>query len=439
MGGSSDKTRGVLRQSPYNAHNQIFLGELWEASWLAQAICDLPSDEVAVKWRDLEETDQNVESVKVLRKQSKEWSLPTVVTDSYATARLYGGALIIPIIGNVDMTKPKDLRIIRPGDLKRLAVVDRFNVSYTSLNSDITSRNHGYPDHYTIYEHGSSYKVHHTWVCKVDGLPVRSSHATRTSLAGSVWMPSILGKMLNEIDSDTIISNAVAHLVQEASITVVKTPHFSKALQGKTEGDVSVSLKQLAESANSQKSVYRTMYLDKSAEITRLAVTFSGIEKIMQEYAIRLSGAGGIPATILWGRSPAGQNATGEADLRNWDRTISKIQKRIIDPILVELDAILLANAGIWSSSLEMPGWSWPSTIPKDEKMQAEASSIIAKAVIALIDQGIITQAEGRKILDGNYSFGKLPGDPPELESTDLYQAVLKQVQASKNGSTATV
>ena len=50
-----------------------------------------------------------------------------------------------------------------------------------------------------------------------------------------------------------------------------------------------------------------------------------------------MAGAAEIPATKLFGRSPQGLNATGEADLRNYYDMIAQMQERILRPALEKL------------------------------------------------------------------------------------------------------
>src|SRR5690606_930445 len=45
---------------------------------------------------------------------------------------------------------------------------------------------------------------------------------------------------------------------------------------------------------------------------------FTGINDIYESFMLDVSGAAQIPVTKLFGRSPAGFQATGESDLRNY-------------------------------------------------------------------------------------------------------------------------
>jgi len=56
-----------------------------------------------------------------------------------------------------------------------------------------------------------------------------------------------------------------------------------------------------------------TIAIDGADEYDQKNLTVSGVKDIMNELQIALSAAADIPATVLFGRSPAGENATGHA------------------------------------------------------------------------------------------------------------------------------
>ncbi|MFP3681974.1 DUF1073 domain-containing protein, partial [Pseudomonas sp. SIMBA_041] len=54
-----------------------------------------------------------------------------------------------------------------------------------------------------------------------------------------------------------------------------------------------------------------------------------------------ISGASEIPVTRLFGRSPAGMNATGESDLQNYYEVVQQQQESTLGPILDKLLPII--------------------------------------------------------------------------------------------------
>ena len=65
--------------------------------------------------------------------------------------------------------------------------------------------------------------------------------------------------------------------------------------------------------------------------------SFTGLSDIYEAFMMDMAGAAEIPATKLFGRSPQGLNATGEADLRNYYDMIAQMQERHLRPALEKL------------------------------------------------------------------------------------------------------
>ena len=59
-------------------------------------------------------------------------------------------------------------------------------------------------------------------------------------------------------------------------------------------------------------------------------MTLSGYKDVIENFQSLLSSVSGIPITILFGRSPAGMNSTGDADLENYYSIVRDIQLNYI-------------------------------------------------------------------------------------------------------------
>jgi hypothetical protein len=67
--------------------------------------------------------------------------------------------------------------------------------------------------------------------------------------------------------------------------------------------------------------------LDVDEEFERHEMRFANLDKVMVMYLLLCAAAADIPATRLLGREPAGMNATGESDMRNYYDRLSADQK----------------------------------------------------------------------------------------------------------------
>ena len=416
--------------------DEHILAALYDSNWVPAKICDLPSQRIGNRWRVLDDSDGEVtRDVGVLREQEEELNVVQKLTTAHTTARLFGSALLVVVTGENTLDTPINFRALRPGDVKRLMIVNRYRVSWDELEANYLDPNFGLPKYWRISQQGLSMLVHPSRVWHFKSKPEPEMDSPVSISSHDFWGKSILAPLMREVNADEVISDAVQFLTNEASLLIAKIPNLTRfALRGKTEGDTVTTIDQLAEKMNSARSVRRMVFTDASTTLERLAVQFVGLPKIMEEYALRTSGAADIPATIFWGRSPAGENATGVADFWNFDEMINAIRRWGMDPALRFLTPFLLANGGVVSD--RQVTWTWPSVLNKDQKLEAETLKLTVEAVLMLVERGIITADEARQILDGNPILGRLPGEAPESAAdVDDYMAALAELGVSMNGN----
>ena len=107
-----------------------------------------------------------------------------------------------------------------------------------------------------------------------------------------------------------------------------------------------------------------------------------------------MAGAAEIPATKLFGRSPHGMNATGEADLRNYYDMIAQQQERVLRPALEKLLPVMAMSC--WGFVPEDLKIVFNPVMTRSPEESARISKDIADEVIALVNSGVITKEEGR-------------------------------------------
>ena len=180
-----------------------------------------------------------------------------------------GGALDMPL--NVEQ--------IRPGDLIKLKVYDRFSVSAHDRDYDMMSLTSDEPRMYYVHPKrgGMGRYIHPTRMLRFDGLTSLGDDGFTNydqDWGVSELIPAMLGIM-----QDQTIASAVAHLTQEASIPVIKTSGLREVMSYNRPNEISAE--QIGEQINKMKSVYRLMMLDNETEdFTRVAVNFGGLDKI---------------------------------------------------------------------------------------------------------------------------------------------------------------
>src|SRR4029077_19739346 len=103
-----------------------------------------------------------------------------------------------------------------------------------------------------------------------------------------------------------------------------------------------------------------------------------------------------MPVTLLYGRSPAGMNATGESDIRGWYDSVSDAQHDTLKPRLTRLITLLfLAKDGPTQGRVP-DRWCLefnPLWQPTDKEL-ADTKKIKADTYVALGGAQIVTESE---------------------------------------------
>lgn len=148
------------------------------------------------------------------------------------------------------------------------------------------------------------------------------------------------------------------------------------------------------------KSSYRAIILDAENEsYDRVRTPLQEIADILDRAMSRLAAATQTPVTILFGQSPAGLNATGESDTRNWYDVVRKEQTLVFTPRLKDLFTILLSQPdsptnGVVPEDLDVV---FPSIWQNTPRQEAEIYSMTSAADAANVTAQIYTPEQVAK------------------------------------------
>ena len=152
------------------------------------------------------------------------------------------------------------------------------------------------------------------------------------------------------------------------------------------------------------KSLNGMLVLDAEEKYESKTYSFGGLPDMMREFSIQTAGAADIPYTILFGQSPAGMNATGEHDTRNYYDSIATKQEWDLKPILMKFLAVICQSTfGRQFPELDVvfnPLWQL------DAKVRSEVEKANAERDEKYLNMGIITEPQiARQLnIDGVYS-----------------------------------
>lgn len=325
--------------------NYMLLNSLYRNSWICNKIINIiPEDMMKNGWSMTAELKpEETDRIKKLEQRTK---IKEKLLEGLYWGRLYGGAgAIIIIDGHEDkLDEPLDYDDIMPNSFCGLMVVDRWSGIYPSLEliTDHRDPDLGMPKYYEVKDNASDKlisKVHHSRVIRFTGkkLPFYEE-VTEIN-----WGSSIMEHVYEELVKRDSTSWNIASLVFQANLLVDQVDGMDQLLAA-TDPEVQRNFYNVKSAQNQMRSNNGMMIVGKDEEISSLNYTFAGLDGISESQMMDVSGAADIPVTKLFGRSPAGMNATGESDLQNYYDMVAQQQETILKPKLNKLLPVMFMS-----------------------------------------------------------------------------------------------
>lgn len=407
---------GFGTQSPIQAtqypltrmsQNYALLNSLYRSNWIVQNIIDTIPSDMLKKWFDIkgEATQSEQETMDALMRKTQ---LRKTLMDGMKWGRLYGGAAgIILIKGQEDMAEPLNLDTILPGSFAGLYIVDRWSGIYPEgeLVTNMTDPDFGLPAYYSVRDESDSdvQRVHHSRVIRFLGreLPYYEK------VAEVYWGESEIEAIYDEIAKRDNVSHNIAALTFKACRDYMEMENVDQifALGGQQQQERFWRTMQAQSVLDSN---FGMRVVNKGDAIHNTQYTFAGLSDVYDGVMMDVAGAARIPVTKLFGRSPAGMNATGESDLQNYYDHIDEQRESRLRPIIERLLPIMALSAwGRIPNGLDIafpPLWT-----PKAAEI-ADIAALKARAIIEvfkaqLMDAGT-AQKELKRLSDETGMFG---------------------------------
>ena len=396
--------------TPTRIYVRTSLEVMYAQSWACRKFIDIPVDDMFIRWREWK-AENNETAADAMLEADERLRVQSRLATAMKAGRLYGTSLLVMMTAEAPMETRLIPEQVRPGDFKALRVFDRYSASVIERTDDPFDPNYQRPEFYRLTpQRGQPFTVHHSRVLRFDGLdPLNDDGYT---IYDQDWGISEVVPAALAILQDQAGATAVAHLMAEASIPILKVTGLRRAMASNYRPDPEdPSVEDIGETLNRLKSVFRLLMMDKTEEFERVPVTFAGLADILDRYARRLAACAGIPATRFWSMSPVGMNSTGESDMANYGHYVDAMREQMLPDVLRRLDEVLARDAGV----AEVPEYDFPSLVDQSETDQAAAAVSRATALQVAYDSGAIDEDDFRAAIDGTPIFGQLPGAAPEL------------------------
>ncbi|MDR2042851.1 MAG: DUF1073 domain-containing protein [Clostridium sp.] len=221
-------------------------------------------------------------------------------------------------------------------------------------------------------------------------------------------------------------STAHGHAVKllERAVQAVYSMKNLSSIVGTEDGEQSV-LKRL-QLIDLARGILNSIAIDSDGESYEFkSMQFNGVKDIIDTTCNMLSAVTSIPQTVLFGRSPAGMNATGNSDLENYYNLIERIQKMMLRGNLKTLVDVILRSALAKGAIKDKPKYRiefnplWSSSEIEQatvDQSRAQAAHVKAQTAQIYVDMGALDPSEVRKGLadDNEFDIEKLIDDIPE-------------------------
>ena len=172
------------------------------------------------------------------------------------------------------------------------------------------------------------------------------------------------------------------------------------------------------------RSNFGMQLVNKGDKIENTQYTFTGLQEVYDSMCHDLSGASRIPVTKLFGRSPAGMNATGESDLQNY--FVDTLRENVLRPLLERILPVLCMSA--WGAVPEDLDIRFPPLWTPTAREVAEIAERKALAIRDLFQAGLLAadtaQKELKKLSDETGMFGVISDEEIAANAGKKYQDI---------------
>ena len=431
------KRSRVLSESAINA--------LYEQSWLIRKIVEkVPQQGTRSGW-DLGVGDETSSSLKKQLDDLVGWTeklhLRRALHKAATYARLYGGGAIILIADDrTPIDQPLNLRRLRT--LYGLYPIDRHRLYPSDGWSGI-----GEPERYWFWTQNdrnlqklneqpgakqvttagqglteaTQIQIHHSRVVRLDGLSC--SWRSEQELQG--WGVSVVDLVWDVFKRHETGQQSAADILHDFDLVVHKLPGLANMLAAGQED----KLRQRLQANSLARSTLGAYLLNDNEELTNFTRSAAGIADILASLKSEITGASGLPHTLLWGESPSGLGADGRSEQAAFGNEVADWQaEHLADPIRRIYEVAMACSDGPWKGKAPPADWeiTFRPTYTPTEDEQADMRQKVASSDSQYIQAGVLQPNEvalarfgkPRFSLDTTLLNRKADGSIPQPEQT---------------------
>ena len=406
--------------------NYALLNSLYRTNWVVQNVVGLMVDDMLREWYTIQGSIAP-EYLDELQRVERTTQLRDKLNEGLRWGRLYGGAAgLILIKGQEGMLdQPLDLSTVMPGSFMGLMILDRWMgiVPDMQLVTDMGDPDFNLPAYYMVNnaEGRLVARVHHSRIIRFTGrdLPYLEK------LAELYWGESEVEALYRDVVAHDNVSANIAALTFQANINTMEVQNLEQLF---SLGSIDQQRRfwNTMQAQSVMQSNFGVRLVEKGNQMHNTQYTFTGLQDVYESMCLNLCGASHYPMTKLFGRSPAGMNATGESDLQNYYDYVNSQREAKLRPALERLLPVLAMSA--WGAVPDNLQITFPPLWTPTAKEVAEIAKGKAEAVVSTFQAGLMTagtaQKELKKLADETGMFDSITDEEIKANEGKTYQDV---------------
>ena len=405
------------------------LAEKYQNNGLFSKIIDRPAEEALKHGMEYNVSDADLREFLDDALDRLDWEEKAVTAIRWA--RLFGGSIIVMLLDDGGgLEEPVNWQDVR--SVEELRVYER-----AIVQPDPDTYRTGKAEYFDVSStYGGTFRVHRSrcLVFKNGSLPEYGA-AQQYYYWGLPEYIRIHKDLSRALKTHTNAANMIEKSVQP----VYKQRGLQNMLAGPNGDEMELKRLQVLDAS---RGIMNTIAVDMEGEDYDFKTfQMTGTKEILESTCNLLSAVTCIPQTILFGRSPAGENATGESDLENYYNFVEGIQKRMLKKNIRTLIKAIV-QAGVYDGSIENPGsikptfnplWSLSETEKATvELTKAQRAQVAAQTAQLYIDMQAIQPEEVRQALARGGSLN-IEDILDNQSQDDGWAALLEGLRANDN------
>lgn len=402
--------------------NYALLNSLYRDNWVVQNVVGLMVDDMLREWYKLK-GNVTPEMQDALDRVERQTRTRARINEGMRWGRLYGGAAgLILIKGQEDLSKPLDLDMVFPGSFQGLYILDRWQ-GVTPNMEVVFEGGDPVPESYSITD-ARGYtvvNVHHSRLIRFTGrdLPYLER------VAEMYWGESEVEALYKEVVAHDNVSANMAALTFQANINTMEVKGLEQLFSiGSSQAQRRFWNVMQAQSV--LRSNFGTQLVEEGTKLTNTQYHFNGLQEVYESMCLNLCGASHYPMTKLFGRSPAGMNATGESDLKNYYDYVDSQREAKVRPVLQKLLPVLAMSAwGFVPDDLDFTFPPlWTPTATETAEIALKKAQAIRDTFQAGLFQADTAMKELKKLEEETGMFGSISDEEIAANAGKSYQDV---------------